>query len=84
MYKLVWVCVCVCVREREREKEREILQSSCKYASPFADPKAIFSLVGQSIVGRPFPAICCLFYQVFLTRNIMHRVQLISKTSNIM
>lgn len=38
------------------EKAKKGLQSSCKYANPFAAPRAIFSLVGQSMVGRPLPA----------------------------
>jgi hypothetical protein len=45
-------------RKIEREADREIvidLQSSCKYASPLVDPRAILSLVGQSMVGRPLP-----------------------------
>jgi hypothetical protein len=36
------------------EADREVvidLQSSCKYASPLADPRAILSLVGQPMVG---------------------------------
>lgn len=32
-------------------------QSSCKYARPFAEPRAILSLVGHSMVGLPFPEI---------------------------
>ena len=36
------------------EADREVvidLQSSCKYASPLADPRAILSLVGQPMGG---------------------------------
>ena len=32
------------------------LQSSWRYASPLADPVAIRSLVGQSMIGRSVPA----------------------------
>lgn len=31
-------------------------QSSCRYANPFAEPRAIFILVGQFIVDLSFPA----------------------------
>lgn len=34
------------------------LQSSCRYASPFAEPRAIFNLVAQSITGLPLPETC--------------------------
>ena len=34
---------------------KENSQSSCRYANPFAEPIAIFSLVGQLIVGLSNP-----------------------------
>ena len=34
-----------------------LLQSSCKYARPLADPNAIFTRIDQSKTGRPFPEI---------------------------
>ena len=34
-----------------------LLQSSCKYARPLADPNAIFTRTCQSNTGRPFPEV---------------------------
>lgn len=42
----------------EEESIQENLQSSCRYASPFADPTAIFNLVSHSRTGCPVPAMC--------------------------
>lgn len=44
-------------RASKQGREAISIQSSWRYASPFADPKAIIILVGQSIVGLPFPTI---------------------------
>lgn len=43
-----------------RLKNMKNLQSSCRYANPFADPKAIFNLVDQSIGGLPLPELLAL------------------------
>lgn len=37
-------------------RSRKDIQSSCKYANPFAEPRATFILVAQFIGGLPFPA----------------------------
>ena len=52
---------------------KENSQSSCRYANPFAQPIAIFSLVGQFIVGHSNPAMSIFLNKTFYSSFNVHK-----------
>jgi len=55
-------------KSRKQKIREEFSQSSCRYASPFADPKAILILIDHSKKVFPSPAIH--FYVMFDTMQL--------------
>ena len=54
---------------------KENSQSSCRYANPFAQPIAIFSLVGQFIVGLSNSAMSIFLNKTLYSSFTVHKVR---------